>query len=121
MAAIDTITVRTNYRTADGKHHVTVEMERKKVAYALIALENLRFGKIDTVLLKDVTLPIAGKLKKDGNGYVLSFMGKVIPVTKEQILQILSLLLDVLSGAKGAGEQFRFTEGTLSLLVVIGE
>ena len=91
MAAINTISIHTNYRTADGKHHITVEMERKKVAYTLIALENLRFGKVDTVLLKDAALPISGKLKKDGKGYSLSFMGKAIPLSEEHILQIFSL------------------------------
>lgn len=121
MAAINTVSIRTNYRTAGGAHHVTVEMERKKVAYTLIALENLRFGKIDTVLLKDAALPVSGKLKKDSKGYSLSFMGKAVPLAEEQILQILSLLLDVLNGTKGTGEQFRLTQGNLSLSVVIGE
>ena len=48
-------------------------------------------------------------------------MGKAVPLAEEQILQILSLLLDVLNGTKGAGEQFRLAQGNLSLSVVIGE
>lgn len=121
MAAINAIAISTGYRTAEGKHYITVEMERKKVAYILIALENLRFGKIDTVLLKDATLPVSGKLRKDGKGYALSFMGKAIPLSEEHISQILSLLLDVLNGTKGVGEPFRFAQENLSLSVVIGE
>ncbi len=121
MAALHTISIATAYRSEGGKHSVTVTLERKKVAYTLIAIENLRFGKVDALLLQDAKLPISGKLKKDSKGYTLSFMGKAIPLSEAQILQIMSLLLDVLSGAKGAGEQFRFAEGNLSLSVVIGE
>lgn len=121
MAAINTVSIRTNYRTADGKHHVTVELERKKVAYALIALENLRLGKIDAVLLKDAALPVSGKLQKDGKGYVLSFMGKAIPLFEEHILRILSLLLDVINGSKGAGVNYRLEYSNISLSVVISE
>lgn len=121
MATINAISIRTNYRTANGVYYITVELERKKVAYTLIALENLRFGKIDTVLLKDAALPVSGKLMKDEKGYSLSFIGKAVPLSEEQILQILSLLLDVLNGTKGAGEQFRLAQGNLSLSVVIGE
>ncbi|MBQ8288527.1 MAG: hypothetical protein IJX76_07135 [Clostridia bacterium] len=121
MAAVDTISVHAGYRTAEGKHHVTVEMERKKVAYTLIALENLRFDKIDTVLLKDAALPIAGKLKKDGNSYVLSFMGKAIPLTEEQILYVLSLLLDTLNGTAGANKKYEFDFPKLTLTVTVGE
>lgn len=121
MAAINTISIRTNYRTSDGKHHVAVELERKKVAYTLIALENLRFDKIDTVLLKDAALPVSGKLKKDENGYVLSFMGKAIPLTEEQILYVLSLLLDTLNGTAGANKKHEFAFPHLTLAVTVGE
>lgn len=121
MAAINTISARVEYHLSGGVPFVKVMLEKKRVAYTLIALENLRFGKINTVLLQDTGSNLTAKMSKNGKQYILSVMMKTLTLTENHIECVLSLLLDALSGTAFVGQHCDFAFPGLSLTVGIGE
>ena len=121
MAALNSISLTASYRMTASGLWVQLKFERKRAAYALIALENLRFEKIDTLWLQDSNTKMTARLTKNGKQYLLSFMGKGLSLSHTHIECVLSLLLDALSGKALDGQHYDIEFPGLSLSVMICE
>lgn len=121
MAALNSISLTASYRMTASGLWVQLKFERKRAAYALIALENLRFGKINTLLLQDSNTKMTAKLQKSGKQYPLSLMMTSLLLTENHIECVLSLLLDAINGTALVGQHYDFTFPGLDLCIMLAE
>ena len=119
MAALNSITLSAYYHTTATKPFIQLNFEKKRAAYALIALENLRFGKINALLLQDSNTQMTAKLKKNGTQYALSFLMTTLPITENQVERILSLLLDAINGAVAIGQHYDLQLPNIALRITL--
>ena len=119
MAALNSISLSATYHTTATKPFVQLNFEKKRAAYALIALENLRLGKIDTLLLQDSNSKMTAKLKKNGTQYALSFLMTTLPLTENQVECVLSLLLDAINGGVAVGQHYDLHLPNLNLRITL--
>ena len=119
MAALNSITLAASYHFTATKPFVDLKFEKKRAAYALIALENLRFGKISTLLLQDSNTKMTATLNKSGNQYTLSVLTTTLSLTEQHLVCILSLLLDAINGAVAVGRHYDLQLPNLDLRITL--